>query len=284
MPTRLEHYLRYRRRYEIVAWVLFLMLNLLINVHVVWSDLSRAGLAFERWQVLSWEASSTLLIGALIPFLLAVERRYPLDRRPLIQTLLMHLGASVAFSVAHVLGMVALRKLIYALNGLHYDFGDWPRELFYEYLKDVRTWAELLAIVYLYRFVLRRAQGEAKSVRSGEQVSAPADPDHFLVKKLGREFLIRSADIHWVEAAGNYVTLHCTAGHYMLRETMQAISKRLRPHGFVRVHRSAVVKLDSVDHLQPLENGEAQAHLVSGATVPVSRRYRKALKEQLGSG
>ena len=132
--------------------------------------------------------------------------------------------------------------------------------------------------------MLRRAQGEAKSVRSGEQVSAPADSGHFLVKKLGREFLIRSADIHWVEAAGNYVTLHCTAGHYMLRETMQAISKRLRPHGFVRVHRSAIVRLDSVSHIQPLENSEAQAHLINGATVPVSRRYHKALKEQLGSG
>ena len=283
MRTRLDHYLQFRRRYEIAAWAVFLSLNLLINVLVVWTDLERNGLPFERWQALTWEASSTLLIALLIPFLLAVERRYPLNRRPLRRTLLVHLAASVLLSLLHVLGMVALRKLVYALNGLSYDFGDWPRELIYEYLKDLRTWAELLAIVYLYRFVLRRAQGEAKAVRRGEQPSAPADPDYFLVKKLGREFLIRSTDIHWVEAAGNYVTLHCEAGHYMLRDTMQAMATRLQPHGFARVHRSAIIQLDRVRHLQPLENGEAEATLDNGATVSVSRRYRKALKERLGA-
>lgn len=49
----------------------------------------------------------------------------------------------------HVGGMVAMREAVYALQGADYDFGDWPRELLYEYLKDARSYA-LLVVVFHY--------------------------------------------------------------------------------------------------------------------------------------
>jgi DNA-binding LytR/AlgR family response regulator len=102
-----------------------------------------------------------------------------------------------------------------------------------------------------------------------------------LIKKLGREFLVRVDDIDWIEASGNYVNLHVGSQVYPLRETMTGITERMQPQGFQRVHRSAVVNLDRVAEIVPFESGDGEARLASGARVPVSRRYRKELRERI---
>src|SRR3546814_2646327 len=50
-----------------------------------------------------------------------------------------HLLASVIISLAHVLGMVVLRKLAYATQGMAYDFGPLVPELPYEYRSEEHT-------------------------------------------------------------------------------------------------------------------------------------------------
>ena len=91
------------------------------------------------------------------------ERPFKERARPkLARNALAHAVFTLPFSLAHIVGMVALRKLAYAQAGGSYAFGNWPTELVYEYLKDFRSYATLLAIVYLYRFILRRLQGEAE--------------------------------------------------------------------------------------------------------------------------
>jgi DNA-binding LytR/AlgR family response regulator len=188
----------------------------------------------------------------------------------------------VPVSVLHVVGMVALRELAYAGMGGNYEFGDWPAGLGYEYLKDVRTYAAFLAVIHLYRVVLRRWQGEAEFLSEGqEDVAAEPVTDRFLVKKLGREFLVKVDHIDWIEASGNYVNLHVGERLYPLRETMAGIQLKLDGRGFARVHRSAIVNLDRVREIEPFDTGDARAHLHSGGVVPVSRRYRQELKDRL---
>ncbi len=135
---------------------------------------------------------------------------------------------------------------------------------------------------YLYRFILRRLRGEAGFLSEENERDAPRPvTDRFLVKKLGREFLVKVDDIEWIEAAGNYVNLNVGTHAYPLRETMTNISGRLADAGFLRVHRSAIVNLDQVAQIVPFDTGDGEAHLRNGARVPVSRRYRKALRERL---
>jgi DNA-binding LytR/AlgR family response regulator len=62
---------------------------------------------------------------------------------------------------------------------------------------------------------------------------------------------------------------------------MTGITERMQPQGFQRVHRSAVVNLDRVAEIVPFESGDGEARLASGARVPVSRRYRKELRERI---
>lgn len=276
----LDDWLRHRRRNEIALWIAFFAVQTAANVAVIAFDLKRTGMDYPLWAVAVAEASSAAMLLALIPIMLVFDRRFPLERGRLLRHALAHLAFTVPWSLLHVGGMVALREVAFALVGRDYAFGPWWRELPYEYLKDVRVYFALLALIYLYRFVIRRLRGEAKFVPERE---APGDrpPDRFLVKMLGKEFLVRVDDIDWIEAAGNYVSLHVGDRCYMLRETMTAIDKRLRPHGFARVHRSAIVNLDRVDYLEPFDTGDARAHLLSGRTVTVSRSYRQELKEKL---
>ena len=140
----------------------------------------------------------------------------------------------------------------------------------------------IIVIVYLYRFILRRLQGEAGFLEE-EQDDKPGTgmSDRFLVKKLGREFLVRIDEIDWIESSGNYVNLHVGTRVFPLRETMTRIDERLLPLGFLRVHRSAIVNLDRVAEIVAFDTGDGEARLQTYARVPVSRRFRQELRERL---
>lgn len=276
----LENWQRNERRNAALLWIVIVAVQTAANIAIIRADQARIQLDYPFWSVAVAEISSALMLLALVPALLAFDRRVPLsDRARSARNLLAHLAFSVPWSAAHVAGMVALRKLAWSVQGGTYTFDPWLAEFGYEYLKDVRTYFALLALIYLYRFVLRRLQGEAKFIP--EQNPGPEPADRFLVKMLGKEFLVRIDDIDWIEAAGNYVSLHVGSSCYMLRETMTGIEKRLAGHGFVRVHRSAILRLDRVDHIEPFDSGDARAHLRSGHSVPVSRGYRQELKARL---
>lgn len=280
--ARLQRYLERRRYWEVGLWVLYGSVNFVANVGVVWLEIERAGLPFERWEPVVWEGSSILVTLALVPAILAFDRYFPIARGTARRGLAAHALFTVPFSLAHVVSMVTIRKLVYGLHGLRYDFGHWPTELFYEYLKDFRSYAGLLAIIYLYRFVLRRLQGEAEFLSEGrEEAEAAPVTDRFLVKKLGREFLVRVEDIDWIEASGNYVNLHVGGRAYPLRETMARIGERLAAAGFARVHRSAIVNLERVAELEFFDTGDGRARLGTAEEVPVSRRYRRSLRSRL---
>jgi hypothetical protein len=245
----------------------------------------RAHLDFAPWQPAVWEWSSGLVMLALIPVVLAFDRRFPLEYGSLRRNLPWHVLASVVFSVLHVLSMVALRKLVYAAMGDSYDFGSWPRELVYEYLKDCQTYLGILVTVYIYRFLLLRLQGEAKLLDApdeGPPLEPVERPERFLVRKLGKEFLVAADDIEWLQAAANYVNLHVRGRDYPLRTTMAALEPRLDPARFVRVHRSYMVNLDCLQEIEPLESGDARLLMRDGTQVPCSRRYRSALRGQVG--
>lgn len=277
---------RWRRAIEIGFWILLTATNGAANSVTVIMDVHRVGLDFADWEPAVWEWSSGLMVLALIPALLVWTRRVPLQWDGIGRRLALHLLGSVVFSLVHVAGMVALRKLAYAALGGHYDFGDWPRELVYEYLKDVRGYVMLISTIEGYRFVIRRLQGEASLLGrpdEGEPLEPVDLPERFLVRKLGREFLVAADDIEWLQASGNYVNLRVRGHDYPLRSTIAGIEARLDAGRFARVHRSYIVNLGRIASLEPLDSGDARIHLHDGAVVPCSRTYRDALRARVAA-
>jgi hypothetical protein len=282
--TLLRRFAPVRRAFEVLAWTSFFVGQSVFNSATVWMDIQRVGLDFAPWEPVVWEWSSNLVLLALVPLVIAFERRVPLYLGVLRRNLPWHVLGSVVFSALHVGLMVFLRKGIYDLYGARYEFGDWLREGVYEYLKDWRAYAGILFALLFYRLVLRRLQGEAALLGepdSGPAVEPIARPERFLVKKLGKEFLLPAAEIEWIQAWGNYVNLHLRGRDYPLRSTLAGISARLDPNTFVRVHRSYLVNLSLIEAVEPEDGGDARLLLKVGTHIPLSRTYRDSLRSRL---
>lgn len=279
--TPWERYRPWRRWVEVGFWVSITLFNAVANSITALMDMRALDAGFAGWEPLAWEWSSNLVWLALVPLVVWITRRFPFHWDTWHRQLPRHLLASVAVSLLHVLGMVALRELAYASQGQAYDFGPWLSGLAYEYLKDVRSYAAMVTTIELYRLVLRRMQGEASVLGEpdvGPPVEAVDRPERFLVRKLGREFLVAATDIEWLQAAGNYVNLRVRGRDYPLRSTISGIEAMLDPARFVRVHRSWIVNLDQVESIEPLDSGEARVRMRAGDVVPCSRRYRDDLR------
>jgi two-component system LytT family response regulator len=106
--------------------------------------------------------------------------------------------------------------------------------------------------------------------------------DRLVVKSAGRVFFVRTEDIDWIEAAGNYVRLHMKEQSHLFRETMNQMEARLDPQRFFRIHRSRIVNTERIKELQPWFNGEYVVVLHNGAQLRLSRSYREKLEERLG--
>ncbi|MEW6323685.1 MAG: LytTR family DNA-binding domain-containing protein [Acidobacteriota bacterium] len=109
----------------------------------------------------------------------------------------------------------------------------------------------------------------------------PERSGRLVVKSGGRVFFLRTEDIEWVEAAGNYVRLHLAEDSHLFRETMNNMEARLDPRRFVRIHRSRIVNADRIKELQPWFNGEYVVVLQNGQRLTLSRGYRERLQERL---
>ncbi|HEY8052314.1 MAG TPA: LytTR family transcriptional regulator DNA-binding domain-containing protein [Steroidobacteraceae bacterium] len=114
------------------------------------------------------------------------------------------------------------------------------------------------------------------------QNPSPALPDRIPVKSQGRVIIVNVAEIDWVEADGDYVSVHVGAKTWLLRETIAAAEARLALSGFVRIHRSTLVNIYRVRELMPLSKGEFTVVLLDGTELKLSRNHRFALERLLG--
>jgi two-component system, LytTR family, response regulator len=106
-------------------------------------------------------------------------------------------------------------------------------------------------------------------------------PDRIAVKSGGYVHFVRTSDLNYIEAAGNYVRLHVSAKSYLLRETMNDIQSKLNPKQFVRIHRSTLVNVDSVKELQPWFGGSSVVILNDGTRLNMSRAFRSDLSSTI---
>jgi len=143
-----------------------------------------------------------------------------------------------------------------------------------------------------FQKALTRARNEWKRKISSEKVLykllESARPQRQYLQRLvansaGRVLFLKLTDIDWIEAAGNYVTLHAGKESHMVRTTMNALEPRLDPAQFIRIHRCSIVNCDRVREMQPLFRGEHVLILKDGTHLNVGRAFRATLLQQMGS-
>jgi two-component system LytT family response regulator len=105
-----------------------------------------------------------------------------------------------------------------------------------------------------------------------------------VVKSRGRIFFLRTDEIDWIEAAGNYVRVHAGKDAHLVRQTLGALEERLDHGRFARIHRSTIVNLDSVKELAPSFHGDYVVRLRDGTELVLSRSFRGRVPHLLGRG
>jgi two-component system LytT family response regulator len=102
-------------------------------------------------------------------------------------------------------------------------------------------------------------------------------PERLIVKSSGRVFFVRTEEIDWVEASGNYVKIHTKSEAHLLRESMKNMEAKLDPKTFVRIHRSAIVNIDRIKELEPWFHGEYIVIMRDGTRLTASRVFSDRL-------
>jgi len=139
--------------------------------------------------------------------------------------------------------------------------------------------AQLLAVLQL--------PGTARSSsREAESRTPPAQNREFLqripVEMRGKVRAVPVDEIDYITASGSYAELYVGDRRYTIRERMQVLEERLDPARFMRVHRSAIVRLERVEVLHRSAGGDYQLQLRGGVRLPVSRSRHEALERWLG--
>jgi DNA-binding LytR/AlgR family response regulator len=89
--------------------------------------------------------------------------------------------------------------------------------------------------------------------------------------------LLDLADVLAVQAEGNYVSLRHRSNVYLVHESLSSIAEKLKPYGFIRIHRSVLVNILAVEEVQPLQTGEYRLRVKGGKEYLVTRTYKHNL-------
>jgi two-component system, LytTR family, response regulator len=108
--------------------------------------------------------------------------------------------------------------------------------------------------------------------------------DRIVVRSAGRVVFVKTSDIDWIEAAGDYVTLHAGKKSWLLRATISEMDAKLQDKGFARIHRSAIVNTERMAEMRALDNGDYRVILRDGAELKLSRNYRERVQNLVGRG
>jgi two-component system, LytTR family, response regulator len=123
----------------------------------------------------------------------------------------------------------------------------------------------------------RGERGESeKPAQSGRYI------ERIPVEMRGKVRVVPVADVQFITASGPYAELHTADHRFVIRETMQALEDGLDPSVFVRVHRSAIVRLDLIENFLREPGGDYEVQLKNGVRLRVSRSRREALEAKLG--
>jgi two-component system, LytTR family, response regulator len=116
-----------------------------------------------------------------------------------------------------------------------------------------------------------------------ELKAGPRYLERLVIKNGGRVFFMHVQDIYCIEAEGNYVRVYDNQKGYLLRETISSLEEQLDPKQFLRIHRSAIVKIDRIKEMQPWFHGEYRIIMENGKQLALSRNYRANLQEAVGN-
>ncbi len=162
----------------------------------------------------------------------------------------------------------------YALRAFEYHALDYLLKPF-----DRERFEQALERAKEYIFLKKNGDYKTRLQKMMNEVHPRISPlNRVVVKTGGRIFFVKTEEIDWMEAAGNYINLHVGKDTYLIRYTMNDIEKKLDQDRFIRIHRSRIVNVECIKEIKPWFNGEYLIYLQCGSELTLSRKYRDRFK------
>jgi len=102
-----------------------------------------------------------------------------------------------------------------------------------------------------------------------------------VIKKSGKIHVISTDEISYLEAQDDYVMIYTESERFLKQQTMKYFEKHLDGESFIRVHRSYIINVTSIERIEPYEKTNFILILKDGSKVPVSRSGMQVLKSKL---
>ncbi len=231
------------------------------------------GFGLDDFRLIVQQITSAATVLLLVPATAWWLSRFPLQKERWASAIVGHLIGSALFATAHYFASVGMRWVIHTAYGVDYVFSEfWVNNLIVEYQKDIKIYFGIVAVIAVYRYY-----------RRNEAAAVSARPGRLIVQTGSGETIIREDDIEYLEAARNYVVVGTGSREYLVRDTLRNLERSVAPDLLVRTHRSYLINLDRIEEIRSTDSGGREIRLQSGKRVPLSRGYRDAFRDLVGS-
>jgi two-component system LytT family response regulator len=170
----------------------------------------------------------------------------------------------------------------FELAALDYLVKPFDDERFEQAFARARRLIELRDMGKLREQLLAVLQQSGAAAQAAQATGASPYLERIAVEMRGKVRVVPVEQIDYITASGPYAELHTGDRTHIIRETMQTLEERLDPRHFIRIHRSAIVRLSLVETLLRGAGGDYEVQLKGGLRLPVSRSRREELERRLG--
>jgi hypothetical protein len=219
--------------------------------------------------IFAWQALVWLPWIGLYYVVRFIVRRLGTYQDASVPGLVLHVFAALLIASAHLVWF-------WQVSSHTSPFLDVPGTRFGAYAFFFVFW--FLIDLLLYWAILARPEPNGDVA---EDSSGDATTERFSVRKGRSRHLVRTADIHWIEAQGYYAALHTDNGSFLLRRSLTRLEDELDSSSFIRVYRSTIVNVEHVNSLTTNDSGSCLVVLADGTHRGVSRSGRRKLKSAL---
>lgn len=149
----------------------------------------------------------------------------------------------------------------------------------------------LVSVTLWYRLIVAKEEAMEqkleKEIIAHQPVQQPCEPeveriDRITVKDGPKIHLIKTDELIYIQACGDYVMLITPSGEYLKEQTMKYFETHLPAETFVRVHRSTIVNVTQISRVELFGKETYQLLLKNGVNLRVSLSGYRLLKERLG--
>lgn len=191
----------------------------------------------------------------------------------------------IVLSFSYFLGS-AITLVVNAITNAIYDYAfwqqPWPRWFggSLNFSLVVLVWTGLYLAFKKGLFFLDgdEEQEVAKAVSSISSISTR--PDFLALERNKKIVLMPVNSVLAIKASGDYIEIITEDGTFLKRESMISIIEQLDPTRFYRVHRSAIININSIKEMEPKGKGDYRLILESGIKIDASRSYMKDFSTQ----